>query len=173
METWSRGVAFIAPLRARGICKNCQQPDFAAVRESGAILALSLGMGVILSPLADQVIGGAIEVHRALGPGLLESAYQRCLERELQLRGVVFKRQVNLPVIYKGQLVDCCYRIDLFVQEELVVEVKSVETLLPVHSAQAITYMKLVGANQALLMNFNVPMLKSGLKSFINQPWRG
>lgn len=118
-------------------------------------------------PLANLVIGGAIEVHRALGPGLLESAYQRCMERELSLRHLQFDKQVALPVMYKGEPVDCCYRIDLVVEHELIVEIKSVEHLLPVHSAQAITYLKLAGAKQALLMNFNVPILKSGLKSFL------
>jgi len=124
-------------------------------------------MSVIHFPLADLVIGGAIEVHRALGPGLLESAYQRCLERELTLRAVAFERQVPLPVRYKGEAVDCSYRIDLLIQRELIVEIKSVEQLLPVHSAQAITYLKLYGARQALLLNFNVPVLKSGIKSFL------
>ncbi len=124
-------------------------------------------MSVIHFPLADLVIGGAIEVHRALGPGLLESAYQRCLERELRVRGVTFDRQVALPVVYKGESVDCCYRIDLLVARELIVEIKSVEQLLPIHSAQAITYLRLAGARQALLMNFNVPVLRHGIESFL------
>jgi GxxExxY protein len=124
-------------------------------------------MSVIHFPLANLVIGSAIEVHRALGPGLLESVYQRCLERELKRRGAQFESQVAVPIIYKGETVDCCYRIDLFVRQELIVEIKSVEQLLPVHSAQTITYLKLAGAKQALLINFNVPILKSGIRSFL------
>jgi GxxExxY protein len=124
-------------------------------------------MSVIHFPLADLVIGGAIEVHRALGPGLLESAYQRCLERELRLRGIRFERQVALPLIYKGEPVDCCYRLDLLIEQELIVEVKSVEQLLPIHTAQVLTYLKHTGARQALLMNFNAPILKSGIRSFL------
>lgn len=124
-------------------------------------------MSVTHFPLANLVIGGAIEVHRTLGPGLLESAYQRCLERELRLRALRFQQQVALPIIYKGEAVDCCYRIDLLVEQELIVEIKSVEQLLPVHSAQTITYLRLAHAKQALLMNFNVPILKSGIRSFL------
>jgi len=112
------------------------------------------------------IIGAAIEVHRALGPGLLESAYQECLCRELTLRGVPFLRQVSLPVIYKGLKVDCSYRIDLLV-EEVVVEVKSVSTLEPIHQAQLLTYMKLGHWRLGLLINFNVNVLAGGIRRLI------
>jgi GxxExxY protein len=114
--------------------------------------------------LSDGVIGAAIEVHRALGPGLLESAYEECLCHELNLRGIAFVRQLNLPVSYKGINLDCGYRLDIVANNCLVVELKSVETLLPVHEAQLLTYLKLSGIATGLLMNFNVPVLKNGLR---------
>ncbi len=112
------------------------------------------------------IIGAAIEVHRALGPGLLESAYQECLCRELTLSGVPFLRQLSLPVMYKGVKVDCSYRIDLLV-EEIVVEVKSVSTLEPIHHAQVLTYMKLGHWRLGLLINFNVSVLARGIRRLI------
>jgi len=105
----------------------------------------------------------AIEVHRHLGPGLLESAYEECLCHELHLRGLDFKRQVELPVLYKGLSLDCGYKIDLVVQEEVILELKSVEKRLPVHQAQLLTYMKLANKRVGLLINFNVPLLTRGI----------
>ena len=109
------------------------------------------------------IIGTAIEVHRALGPGLLESAYEQCLCHELKLRGIEFLRQLDVPVVYKGVKLDCGYRIDLVVNDEVVVEIKSAQSLLPVHEAQLLTYMRLMGKSVGLLINFNVPVLARGI----------
>jgi GxxExxY protein len=114
--------------------------------------------------LTEQIIGAAIEVHRALGPGLLESAYQECLCIELGLQGVRFKSQVELPVIYKGHHADVGYRLDLVIDDAVVVEIKAVERLLPVHEAQLLTYLRLSGIATGLLLNFNVPVLKDGIR---------
>jgi len=114
-------------------------------------------------PRTSPIIGAAIEVHRHLGPGLLESAYEECLCHELHLRGLDFKRQVELPVLYKGLNLDCGYKIDLVVQDEVILELKSVEKLLPVHQAQLLTYMKLANKRVGLLINFNVPLLTQGI----------
>ena len=113
--------------------------------------------------LTDQIIGAAIEVHKALGPGLLESAYQACLARELSLRRVAFKREKPLPVEYKGVQLDCGYRLDFLVNDKVVVELKAVEHVLPVHEAQLLTYLMLSGCRVGLLINFNVPVLKDGI----------
>jgi GxxExxY protein len=113
--------------------------------------------------VTEAIIGAAIEVHKTLGPGLLESAYEQCLCRELELRGITFKRQVLLPVAYKGIELDCGYRLDVLVEDQVVVEIKTVENLLPIHEAQLITYLKLGGWQVGLLINFNVPILKQGI----------
>jgi GxxExxY protein len=117
-----------------------------------------------INNLTGQIIGAAIEVHRAIGPGLLESAYEQCLCRELSIRHVVYERQRALPVDYKGLLLDCGYRLDLLVADLVVVEIKAVETLLPIHEAQLITYLKLGGWHVGLLINFNVTVLKNGIR---------
>jgi len=114
-------------------------------------------------PRTSPIIGAGIEVHRQLGPGLLESAYEECLCHELHLRGMDFKRQVDLPVLYKGLKLDCGYKIDLIVQNEVVLELKSVERLLPVHEAQLLTYLRLSNKRVGLLINFNVPLLTQGI----------
>ncbi len=114
--------------------------------------------------LTGQIIAAAIEVHRELGPGLLESVYQACLVRELQLRKVDFVQQIELPVSYKDVRLDCGYRIDLVVGNRVVVELKSVQEILPVHEAQLLTYMRLTNLPVGLLINFNVPVLKQGIK---------
>jgi GxxExxY protein len=116
-----------------------------------------------VNELSRVVIGAAIEVHRGLGPGLLESAYEACLARELKLRGIAHERQRPLPVNYKGDQLDCGYRIDLLVADSLVVEIKSVDQMLPVFEAQLITYLRLGGWQVGLLINFNVPRLKEGI----------
>ena len=113
--------------------------------------------------LTEAVIGAAIEVHRTLGPGLLESAYEQCLCRELELRGLKFERQVSLPVSYKGVKLDCGYRLDIVVEDVVVVEVQSVEKLLTIHEAQLLTYLRLSGRAVGLLLNFNEATLKDGL----------
>ena len=116
--------------------------------------------------VTEGVIGAAIEVHRALGPGLLESAYEECLCHELKLRGVPFERQRPVPVRYKGLQLDSGYRLDLLVSS-VVVEVKSVDALLPIHEAQLLTYLKLGEWNVGLLINFNVALLKNGIRRLV------
>ena len=116
-----------------------------------------------VNELTYEIIGSAIEVHRALGPGLLESAYQACLCRELLLRGIDFQTELPLPVEYKGVRLDCGYRIDILVAGLVVVELKTVEALAPVHDAQLLTYLRLGGWRVGLLINFNVAILKHGI----------
>ncbi len=117
-----------------------------------------------INSLTEPVIGAAIEVHRELGPGLLESAYEMCLCRELALRGLTFERQKAIPIDYKGARLDCGYRADLIVAGQLLVETKSIETLLPIHEAQLLSYLKLSGLKAGLLINFNVRLLKNGIR---------
>ena len=117
--------------------------------------------------LSKKVIGCAIEVHKALGPGLLESAYEKCLPRELMLAGIRFQSQRPLPLKYKGAQVDPGYRVDLLVEDTLIVEIKSVEKLLGIHQAQLLTYLRLSGRRVGLLINFNVKLLKEGLRRFV------
>jgi GxxExxY protein len=117
--------------------------------------------------LSNKVIGCAIEVHRQLGPGLLESAYEQCLKYELQQLGVSHAAQVSIPVTYKGIEMDCGFRADILVADELLVELKSVEKLQGVHDAQILTYMKLAKVKTGLLINFNVSLLKTGIKRFV------
>lgn len=118
--------------------------------------------------LTEQIIGAAIEVHRQTGPGLMESAYEECLCFELNQLGLTFKRQVPLPVTYKGIKLDCGYKMDLVVEDTVVLELKTVDQLLPIHSAQLLTYLKLSGKPIGLLINFNEPILKKGLKRLVN-----
>jgi GxxExxY protein len=113
--------------------------------------------------LTHEVIGAAIEVHKQLGPGLLESTYEACLCRELHLRDVPFQRQIELPVEYKDLMLECGYRIDIVVDNKVLLELKAVESTAPVHEAQLLTYMKLSGLSLGLLINFNVPVLKDGI----------
>lgn len=114
-------------------------------------------------PLSGSVIGAAIEVHRLLGPGLLESTYEECLCYELSCREIPFERQWALPVHYKKVRLDCGYRLDLVIQRELVVEIKAVEKLTRLHEAQLMTYLKLSGLKKGLLLNFNTLVLKAGI----------
>ena len=125
---------------------------------------MSLAHGSVLS---ERVIGLAIEIHRQIGPGLLESAYEECMCFELKQAGIQFARQVSLPMIYKGFRLDCAYRIDLTIEEDVILEIKSVERLLPIHEAQMITYLRLSGRKVGLLMNFNTAKLKDGLRRFV------
>lgn len=118
--------------------------------------------------LSGQVIGAAIEVHRVLGPGLLESAYELALERELRLLGHDARRQIPVPLEYKGASLGDGFRIDVLVSESLLVEIKAVEQLMPLHEAQLLTYLRLTGKRHGLLINFNVPALKNGVKRVVN-----
>lgn len=121
-----------------------------------------------MEQLTKQIISSAIEVHKALGPGLLESAYEECLSKELELRSIPFQRQVPLSIQYKGTLVDFGYRMDMVVNNNVVLELKTVETLLPIHQVQLLTYLKLSGKSLGLLINFHVPLLKNGIKRIAN-----
>ena len=117
--------------------------------------------------LSNKVLGCAIEVHRELGPGLLESTYEQCLAYELNRAGIPFKLQVELPVEYKKIKLDCGYRIDLLADDRLIVELKSVDQLLKIHEAQILTYMKLAGVGVGLLINFNVDVLRKGVRRLV------
>jgi GxxExxY protein len=121
-----------------------------------------------INSLTGKVIGAAIEVHSALGPGLLESVYEECLCHELDQQKISYKRQKELPVAYKGVKLNCGYRIDIIVAEKLIIELKSVQVIQPIHEAQLLTYLKLAGIKIGLLMNFNVPLLKDGIKRLAN-----
>lgn len=122
---------------------------------------------MLYEKLSEKIIGSAIEVHKILGPGLLESAYEECLDYELQSNGLDVKRQLPVPVVYKEIKLECGYRIDLLVDDKIIIELKSVEILNPVHEAQILTYMKFAQKRLGLLMNFNVTRLKDGLKRYI------
>ncbi len=123
---------------------------------------------MIENEITERIIGAAIEVHRHLGPGLLESAYEECLCYELAQVGLSFKRQVHMPIHYKGIILEAAYKMDLLVEDTVVVEVKSAEATIPIHSAQLLTYLKSSGKPIGLLINFNVPMLKDGIKRVVN-----
>ncbi len=116
--------------------------------------------------LTHAIIGAAIQVHRQLGPGLLESAYGECLARELSLRGLRFERQRAVPVVYKDVKLECGYRMDILVEDRIVLELKSLEALAPVHEATILTYLRLSGRSLGLLINFNVAILKDGIRRY-------
>lgn len=120
-----------------------------------------------LNKITEKVIGCTIEVHKHLGPGLLESAYQQCLKYEFGLNNIKFYSEVQIPINYKGMLMDCAFRADFIVEEEIIVELKAIECVLPVHEAQLLTYLKLTGKKVGLLINFNTDLLKNGIKRFI------
>ena len=124
-------------------------------------------MKMEFSELSRRVLGCAIEVHRELGPGLLESTYQLCMARELKINEIAFNLEHSLPVDYKGLKLDCGYRIDMLVENEIILELKAVESLKGIHEAQLLTYLKLSGIKQGFLLNFNVSMMKEGIKSFV------
>lgn len=117
--------------------------------------------------ITKEIIGAAIEVHKQLGPGMLESAYEECLCYELSLRGLKVERQKPIPVVYKEIKLDCGYRADLLVENEVVVELKAQDVILPVHEAQILTYLRFANKNIGLLINFNVTVLKNGIRRFI------
>ncbi|MFC1488278.1 GxxExxY protein [Thermodesulfobacteriota bacterium] len=121
-----------------------------------------------INKFTGQVIGAAIEVHKAIGPGLLESTYEACLCHELKLRKISFKRQIPLPIKYKGVNLDCGYRLDIVVNDVIILELKSCEGIEPIHRAQLLTYLKLSGLSVGLLMNFNVTVMKDGIIRIVN-----
>lgn len=114
--------------------------------------------------LSHKIIGACIEVHRTLGPGLLENIYQQCLAREFGLQGIPFEKEIAKPISYKDSLIECGLRLDFFVDNRIIVELKATEKLLPIHKAQVLTYLKLTGCKLGLLINFNFPMLKDGIE---------
>lgn len=118
-------------------------------------------------PLTGKIIGAALEVHRRLGPGLLESTYETCLCYELNLAGLKVKRQIPVPIAYREAKLDSGYRIDMIIEDEVILEIKSVSNLLPVHEAQLLSYLKHNGGGRGLLINFNVKLLKTGIKRLI------
>ncbi len=118
--------------------------------------------------LSKEIIGAAIEVHRHLGPGLLESAYEECLCKELAIRDIVFERQKPLEVVYKGITLDCGYKLDIVVEDKVILELKSVNKIESIHEAQLLTYLKLSDIRLGILINFNVPVLKDGIKRIVN-----
>jgi len=121
-----------------------------------------------LNEISEKIIGGAIQVHRTLGPGLLESTYEACLKYELEKRGLKVRSQVGLPVIYDGMKIDLGYRLDILVEDAVIVELKAVTAVTPLHEAQLLSYLKLSGKHLGLLINFNVMLLKDGIKRRIN-----
>ena len=132
-------------------------------QRNSPVLKNKYAVPLLEKELTDKIIGAAIEVHKILGPGLLESSYQICLERESELRNMPFEHKVKLPVNYKGIELDAGYEIDLIYDEKVIVELKAVERVIPVHEAQLLTYMRLTGIRVGLLINFNVPVLKDGI----------
>lgn len=121
-----------------------------------------------LNQITEGIIGAAVQVHRALGPGLLESAYEACLAFELNKRGLEAEQQKPQPLVYEGVKLDCGYRIDLLIERSVVIEVKSIDKLAPIHEAQILSYLKLSGCKVGLLINFNVTVLKEGIRRFVN-----
>jgi GxxExxY protein len=154
---------------------ECDKHHLRKVASIDAVRFVQLYAGMTFNPdapitkITEVVIGAAIEVHRELGPGLLESAYQACLAYELGQRNVKFARQVPLPVTYRNVSLECGYRLDFVVEGSVVVEIKSVDRLAPIHSAQLITYLKLTGCPVGLLLNFNVTALRRGIRRLENR----
>ncbi len=122
---------------------------------------------VVRNTITGEILDACIEIHKALGPGLLESTYEICLMKEFELRGIKAIRQVNLPIKYKDQLLDQGYKIDILVEDEFILELKTVETILPIHKAQLITYLKLADKRIGFLINFNVALMKNGFHRII------
>ena len=121
-----------------------------------------------LNNLSSQLIGAAIEVHRHIGPGLLESTYEACLCRELELQGLSYERQKPLPVKYKGRTLDCGYRLDIIAENKIILELKACQKIEPIHKAQLLTYLKLNNLSLGLLLNFNVPIMREGIVRIVN-----
>lgn len=122
-----------------------------------------------INQLSSKIIGAAIEVHKILGPGLLESAYEECLCHELSIQGVSFERQKSLSIDYKGKRLDCGYRLDMVVENAVVLELKSCEKIEPIHKAQLLTYLKLLELKLGLILNFNVPLMRDGIVRIVNE----
>jgi GxxExxY protein len=122
-----------------------------------------------MNQLSSKIIGAAIEVHKTLGPGLLESAYEECLCHELSIQGLLFEKQKPLSINYKGKKLDCGYRLDIVVEKAVIIELKSCEKIEPIHKAQLLTYLKLSGLNLGLILNFNVSLMRDGIVRIVNE----
>ncbi|MFO7460856.1 MAG: GxxExxY protein [Desulfatiglandales bacterium] len=122
-----------------------------------------------INRLSNKIIGAAIEVHKTLGPGLLESAYEECLCEEMRLQLLRYERQEPLPVVYKGRRLDCGYRLDIVVEKSIILELKCCEKIDPIHEAQLLTYLKLSGLHLGLILNFNVTMMRDGIKRIVHK----
>ena len=122
-----------------------------------------------INELSSRIIGAAIEVHKTLGPGLLESAYEECLSHEFSFRNFSFERQKSLPLIYKGKKLDCGFRLDLVVENAIILELKSCEKIEPIHKAQLLTYLKLSGLHLGLILNFNTTVMRDGIVRIVNE----
>ena len=122
-----------------------------------------------MNQLSSKIIGAGIEVHKTLGPGLLESAYEECLCHELSIQGLLFEKQKPLSIDYKGKKLDCGYRLDIVVEKAIIIELKSCEKIEPIHKAQLLTYLKLSGLNLGLILNFNVPLMRDGIVRIVNE----
>lgn len=122
-----------------------------------------------INKMSNKIIGAAIEVHKALGPGLLESAYEQCLCHELGLQGMSFERQKELSVVYKGVKLDCGYKLDVVVEDAVILELKSCENIEPIHKAQLLTYLKLSGKSLGLILNFNKPVMRDGIVRIVDK----
>ena len=122
-----------------------------------------------MNQLSSKIIGAAIEVHKTLGPGLLESAYEECLCHELSIQGLLFEKQKPLSIDYKGKKLDCGYRLDIVVEKAIIIELKSCEKIEPIHKAQLLTYLKLSGLNLGLILNFNVYLMRDGIVRIVNE----
>jgi GxxExxY protein len=122
-----------------------------------------------INQLSNKIIGAAIEVHKSLGPGLLESAYEECLCYELKLQSISFERQLSLPVVYKEKQLDCGYRIDVLVEKSILLELKAVEKIEAIHKAQILTYLKLSNISLGLILNFDVPVMRDGIVRIVNK----
>ena len=121
-----------------------------------------------LNELSSTIIGAAIEVHKVIGPGLLESAYEECLCRELSIRGIAFERQKPLPIVYKDSKLNCGYRLDIVVENAIIIELKSCDQIDPLHKAQLLTYLKISGLTLGLLLNFNTAVMRDGIVRIVN-----
>ena len=122
-----------------------------------------------INELSSNILGSAIEIHKILGPGLLESAYEECLCHEFNVRGLLYERQKPLPILYKAKKLDCGYRLDLVVEDKIILELKACEKIEPIHKAQLLTYLKISGLNLGLLLNFNVPLMREGITRVVNE----
>ncbi|HUL15898.1 MAG TPA: GxxExxY protein [Terriglobales bacterium] len=140
---------------------------FSLLSSANSVVIFLVVIANLDSDLTRKIIGAAIEVHRLLGPGLLESAYEECLCKELTLRGIGHERQKPVPVVYKGVKLECGYRIDILVERRIVVELKAIEQIAPIHEAVVLTYLKLSRNRVGLLINFHVPVLKEGVRRYI------